>query len=202
MKMTKILKAALGYFKRLINDAIAEYRWQKAQRQAAQRVASVKSQYPDCEGAMNAVWPPASGTTTGYEVDGGVTTIRWGTDGLVPISAGSATYYICTRFSQKELVDAIKLPNGTGLTSTRVRIRDGIQWSVTVRDDTAWTAPVVGDAVTVVDAGGFISSGRLTYQATVVDNDYDTAVKQPGERVLVLERLVLIETAVGTAQAA
>jgi hypothetical protein len=198
MKMTKMLKAALGYFKRLINDAIAEYRWQKAQREAAQRVAAVKTQYPDCESAMN-VWPPTAGTTTGYDVDG-ITTIRWGTDGLLQSPKPTSGYYVVSRFAQKELIDNIKLPNGTGITSSRVRIRDGVNWSITVRDDTAMTAPVVGDSITIVDAGGMIGAVGLRYSATVVDNDYDSAIKQAGERVLVAENLILVESQTSSSQ--
>lgn len=181
-----------------IKHPVLAFRIWRAEKAASLKVAAFKAEYWAASDAVNA-WPPVDNVTTGYDVDG-VTTIRWGTDGLTPVSAGAATYYICSRFAEKELVENIKLPNGTGLTSSRVRIRDGVQWSVTVRDDTSWTAPAVGGAVTIVDAAGFISSSRLTYQATVVDNDYDTAVKQPGERVLVLERLVLIETAAGTSQ--
>lgn len=141
-------------------------------------------------------WPPTPNSTTGFEADG-VTTIRWGTEGLLqgslpPISATG--YYVVLRFNQKELSENIKLPQGSGLTSTRVRIRDGVQWAITVRDDTQMTAPICGDLLTIVDGSGMLGDVGLTYSARVVENDYETAVKQAGERVLMLENLVLIES--------
>lgn len=144
-------------------------------------------------------WPPSSGDT-GYDTDTQVTTIRWGTDGLVPSAASGSYYYVVTKFTQKERTEVIKLPQGSGLTAQRIYIKAGFQWSVTVRDESGWTPPTIGSSVYVVDAAGMVSDSRLKYNAKVVNNDYETAVKQPGERVLVLERLTLIETAAGVAQ--
>jgi hypothetical protein len=189
----------MKFITKLFTDALNYWRMERAQRQAAQRVASIKATYPGCEGAMNA-WPPTSGVTTGYEVDGGVTTIRWGTDGLLQSPKPSSGYYIVTRFNEKELVDISKLPNGSGVTSTRVRIKDGVQWSITVRDDTNMAAPKNGGSITVVDGGGFIGTVGLRYVAKVVDANYESAVKQPGERVIVAENLLLIESQTGTSQ--
>lgn len=148
-------------------------------------------------------WPPTSGVSTGFNIDTpttGVSSVRWGTEGLLQSPAAASGYYVLTRFDQKELVDVVKLPQGSGLTVGRVRIKDGVQWSLTVRDDTAMTAPKVGTSITIVDAAGSQGTLGLKYAATVVDNDYQTAVKQPGERVLVAENLVLIESQSGAAQ--
>lgn len=148
-------------------------------------------------------WPPSITRVTAEVASDAVTTVRWGTDGLVP--GANEFFYVCTRFNQNELTDVIELPQGSGLPMGRVYIRDGVQWSVTVRDDTNWTvtglsgsgsvAPVVGTYVTVADGAGMIGVVGTTYSARVVDNGYEAAVKQPGERVLVLERLTLIEAA-------
>ena len=138
-------------------------------------------------------WPPTITTSTAEVAsDSAVTTIRWGTDGLTPIVASPTEFfYVCTRFSQKELTEVIKLPQGSGLTMGRVYIKDGVHWSVTVRDDSSWTPPTVSSTVKVADGAGMIGAVGTVYDARVVDNDYETAVKQPGERVLVLERLTL-----------
>ena len=147
-------------------------------------------------------WPPTSGSTTGYTVDG-VTSIRWGSEGLLQGSTAlllpASGYYTVLRFDEKELVEVIKLPQGSGLTASRVRIRDGVHWAITVRDDSRMTAPVVGTFLSIVDAGGMIGNVGLRYSAKVVENDYNTAVKQPGERVLVAEALVLIEGSASSA---
>jgi len=140
-------------------------------------------------------WPPTIDASSANVASDAATTIRWGTDSLVP---GASTYfYVCTKFSQKELTDVIELPQGSGLPMGRVYIKDGVHWAVTVRDDSSWTPPTIGSSVTVADAAGMITAvgagTATTYSATVVDNDYEAAVKQPGERVLVLERLKLIE---------
>ena len=143
-------------------------------------------------------WPPTSGSTTGYTVDG-VTSIRWGSEGLLQSPIPASGYYTVLRFDEKELVEVIKLPQGSGLTASRVRIRDGVHWAITVRDDNRMTAPVVGTTLSIVDAAGMIGTIGLRYNAKVVENDYNTAVKQPGERVLVAEALVLIEGSASSA---
>ena len=72
-----------------------------------------------------------TGTPTGLAKQG-VTTIVWGTDGLW-------STYIVSRISQKQLIENVKLTNGTGITVTRVQLTDGVQWDITVRDDTGMT---------------------------------------------------------------
>lgn len=187
MKLFKIIK-------KLWASAVSRYRIAKAQRLAAEFVACVKAQYPGCEGAMNA-WPTtgAGSLSTGVLATG-VTTIRWGTKGL-----GQNTGWLTVlRFSQKTLTENIKLPNGDGVTSTRIQIVDGQQWDITVRDDTALVPPQVGDSITVVDAagliGGLAADAVKTYSATVVESGFDTAPKQAGERTVTVENLLLVDS--------
>ncbi len=143
-------------------------------------------------------WPPAN-PSTGFSVTG-VTTIRWGTDGVLQSPKPSSGYYVVLRFNQRPLVENIKLPNGTGPTVTRVLIKDGVEWTVTVRDDTTMTPPTVGGSVTIVDAAGLLGTVGLAYGATVIEPSYDTSPKQAGERVILCENLVLIESQTGGAQ--
>lgn len=177
-------------------------RWQvwRCEREAARRVAAVKRAYPGCEGAMNA-WPPVAGTTTGYDAEG-VTTILWGTDEFLqsprPLAGG---FFFVTRIDQRQLVDNIKLPNGSGPTVTRVLITDGDQWNVTVRDDTRMTPPLVGDAVSIIDGAGHKGTRGLVYSAIVVDANWESAMKQAGERVIVCENLTLVDSQTSAAQA-
>lgn len=134
-----------------------------------------------------------------YDIQG-ATTIRWGTSPLV-------NYLVVESVSQKRLVENIKLPNGAGLTTTRVQIDDGTQWDVTVRDDTRVTASAlnVGQLVSVYDYAGQFGgtpSGSANLPgsvygktARVIENGYNAALKTEGKRSLTLELLNLIEGA-------
>lgn len=163
-------------------------------------------------------WPTTgSGSVSSGYLSQGVTTIRWGSADLLKswtpaggsVVPSTGTVAVVTRFSQRQLVDNIKLPQGVGLTSTRVMIVDGAQWDLTVRDNTGWVASQanmsVGDTVVIVDAAGMIfGSGTdgvgQVYTATIVDNGYEAAPKQPGERTLVVENLVLVESQAAASQ--
>lgn len=148
-------------------------------------------------------WPTTgAGSQASGIITQGVTTIRWGTKELVTSIAGTpnngTTVGIVLRFHQRELADNIKLPNGDGLSITRVQVVDGVLWDVTMRDDTGLGLPRVGATVVIVDAGGLIGTVVLKYSATVSDNGYDTAPKQAGERQFSVESLKLIESQTGT----
>lgn len=155
----------------------------------------VRLQYPFCKHALN-VWPTTGAGTPGTAYSAqGVTTIRWGTKDLITTTG----WLVVTRFTQKTLVENIKLPNGDGITATRIQLMDGQQWDVTVRDDTAMVPPQIGDTVAITDAGGLIGAGTiytttLRYTATVIETGYDAAPKQPGERTITLENLLLVES--------
>ena len=171
----------------------ASYRWTKFWRSLRRDLTAQLEQ-------QQQVTTPV---VTGYTATGR-TTIRWGTDGYwqqeIPSSGANPAvggYYIVTDFDEKQLAEAIKLSNGSGPTSTRVIINDGIQWTVTVRDDTRMTPPKVNDTVYIVDAAGFRGTPGLKYITTVIDANYKAAPKQPGERVLLLESLILIESQTG-----
>lgn len=142
---------------------------------------------------MATQWPPVSGTDTGYKAEG-VTTVRWGTDNVLQSPKPSGGFYVVLRAPQKALVENIKLPNGVGITVTRIQLIDGVQFTLTVRDDTRMTPPQVGDSLSIVDMAGMIGSSGQVITATVVENDYEAALKQAGERVLLLENLILVES--------
>lgn len=153
---------------------------------------------------MANTWPVVSGAgsvSSGY-LNKGVTTLRWGTTGLLQSPKRASGFYVVTRFRQAAVVDNIKLEDGMGWTETRVQLVDGARWEVTVRDDTAMTPPVEGDTVVVTDAAGMIdpSSGdpavANVFNATVVSPSYGASPKQPGERTLVVENLVKVESQV------
>lgn len=160
-------------------------------------VNRVKRQYPRCEGAVNVnSWPSVSGVTTGFEMDG-ITTIRFGTDGLLQSPRhNNGDFFTVLRFNQKPLIENIKLPNGTGITTTRILLKDGHTFDITVRDDSEMAPPWPGDTWVITDAGGLLPNGvpGAVYSCTVVDGNYDTAVKQAGERGIQLENLTLVDS--------
>ena len=143
----------------------------------------------------------AGSLATGYLAQG-VTTIYWGTSAIVTSIAGTAnngtTVGVVLRCNEKFLVDNVKLPNGDGVTTTRVQVVDGQQWDVTIRDDTALGLPRIGATVVINDVAGHISTVGLRYSATVVDAFYDTAAKKDAERVITVERLTLVENGAGS----
>lgn len=201
--MKKLFKQIAGYFK----TWNARRRYERCVKQAGKILASSKSKfnqsYPGCEGAMmTATWPPVSGTTPGFTVKSdGKTTIQWGTDGLLssPFPSGGG-FFTVTKFSEKPILDRTKLSNGTGLTTSDIILTDGMTWEVTVRDDSGMTAPTVNSTVSVVDAAGYLGTVGNVYTARVVDPNYDTALKQAGERVLVCDNLLLIDSQTGASQ--
>lgn len=152
-------------------------------------------------------WPTTvSGTlTSGIAGQGAVTTLRWGTNEAVTLINGSTvsgigvTTAIVTRFNERAIVENIKLTNGAGVTTSRIQIQDGVQWDITIRDDTGMTGsvlPKIGNTVTLVDAAGIVAGSPGTaYAGTVVETGYDAAPKQPGERTITVEKLRLVETA-------
>lgn len=146
-------------------------------------------------------WSSYTGTTpdTGVSASG-TTTIRWGTKEVVTSLGGGAvngtSVAIVTRASQRALVENIKFLNGSGMTATRVLVADGVQWDITVRDDTGITGTIrPGQAAVIVDMAGLIGAEGTSYTAKIVDSGYDAAPKQPGERTLTIEYLTLIEGA-------
>jgi len=178
-----------------------------ARRRAAKLIASIKARYPGCEGAMNInSWPPVDGTTAGYDEVGGVTSVRWGTDGLLQTKPASG-FYIVTSFKQSVDQDLEYLPNGSGIKAGLITLTHGYKWECTVRDDTRWTShPTAGSYVNITDAGGLVaaahrSSGAAAvgsvFSARVVNPDYSAAPKQAGERVLMLEALMLVDGTAG-----
>lgn len=131
-------------------------------------------------------WPPIPNVTPGLLAQG-VTTLYWGTEELWE-------YATVLRFNQRELVDNIKLPQGVGLTATRMQIHDGVVWDISLRDDSRMTRPTAGTKVTVIDAGGLYPGGNrgAVYSGRVVESSTDVSPKNPMERTISVEKLRLI----------
>jgi hypothetical protein len=145
---------------------------------------------------------------TGVIVSGQGSYLRWGTSGTTAATGivPGTGWYAITRAAMRYKKEDLQYDNGDGVQSARVQIVHGVVWDITVRDDTRMTPPVIGTKISITDIGGLIytltvttpTAGTpgtvVTMQGYVLDSSYDTAQKQPGERVLVVERITLIET--------
>jgi hypothetical protein len=205
--------------KNIFNKLFAAYkvwlnrrRWERASKKAAQIVQQTKEAWLGCENAeMMASWPAVAGTDPGFKIGGGGRkTIMWGTNAILQSPAptdslGSGlNWFTVIRASQKPISDRTKLPNGVGVTSTDVFIIDGVQWEVVVRDDSQFesgSVVAINNLVTIVDfAGLFVkNSTPVTLEARIVDPNYEATLKAAGERTLMIENLVLIDSQTTTA---
>ena len=137
-------------------------------------------------------WPNAQ---TAYLATG-VTSIRWGTDGVLSTSAngngsgGYAGFYTVESIRANDEVDTMYIEQGTGLKATRIQLWQGRRYTITVVDDVNMTLPAPNTYVTVVD---IIGGGGTSYTCRVIDNGYNASRKVEGKRELTVEVLTLIE---------
>lgn len=149
---------------------------------------------------MSVTFPVLS---AGYSVQQDGTLVVWGTDGFLVAPAAAAGlagvgYYTVVSCEPTQKVDLDYGENGTGIECRRTILIHGKRWNLTVVDDLTMTAPAVGQTVTVVDIiAGPSTTGTASYTtkiATVIDNAYRAAQKQPGQRVLLVENLTLVDS--------
>ena len=144
--------------------------------------------------------PTPTTTSAGYSIlsSSGVTTLIWGTDGLMTSPAPGATfagtgYYIVESADQETDAEPIYIENGTGQKAARIIINHGQKWTLGVQDDTGMTPPTVGSAVTVVDGAGLITSGKTTYSGRVIASGERFSRKGAAMRNITVERLTLVD---------
>lgn len=146
-------------------------------------------------------WPPSSG----YIKSGVIpVSVSWGTYGLLaPGSGPNISNAIVKSIRSSRIMEEIKVENGTGLTSDQVLLYQGDQVEITVVDDRSLTFPDVDGVVTLfnpIRAGNAPGSDgnpiSTTQNFRVLNNDYNSARKQEGERVLLCKSYVLIDQSV------
>jgi hypothetical protein len=132
-------------------------------------------------------WPPSPSSTTFTERVGTLpTTVAWGTDGIM---SGA----IVISFRSSQMAEEVKIENGSGLTATLIGLLDGETCEITCVDDRAITWPQFFDTVELFDpnnAGGGTIGAPINFQ--VISGDYNTARKQPGERVILAKKYTLV----------
>jgi hypothetical protein len=144
--------------------------------------------------------------SAGAELDG-LTTLVWGTAGALqsPVPGASYAgegYYVVESIDEAEDAEQEYGTNGTGIKSWRMTLKHGRKWNITVTDDINMTPPTVNGTVQVLDylggtpgsGGGGVGNKTVVYTAKILSNDYRTARKQAGQRVLQVENLTLIDT--------
>ena len=133
-------------------------------------------------------WPPTPFSTAGSKAYlSGSPTIRWGTDGINPQGLATAIVVSC---SPSDEVETLYVENGTGLKVVRVMLWQGRKVNITIVDDSTITAPFPGASISLFDP---MHGNNAALVFTVLDNSYNAARKEPGQRVIVAEYLTMIE---------
>ncbi len=133
-------------------------------------------------------WPPTENTANTYYRRGTtITTLAWGTDTIYAA-------VIVKSIKSSEMVEEIKIENGTGLTAVLVGLKDGTQVEITVEDDRAVTFPDFMTTVTLLDPRPASAGGTSTL-FQVISNDFSGARKQNGERTILAKKYTLISPA-------
>jgi hypothetical protein len=112
--------------------------------------------------------------------------------GIYPINNPNSTdgMYIVKSLRSMDVYETIYIENGTGLRATRIGLVQGREMELTVVDDTSLLPPTYNTQIHLTDP----SSNTLMI-FSVIDNSYNTARKQEGERVMRVVFDTLIEGA-------
>jgi hypothetical protein len=127
------------------------------------------------------------GYSTTYAT-GAASYFRWGTYGAV---VGWENYTILS-INQRQKKDTLHFENGDGVQNGRMQLFHGTTWEIRVRDDTRLSKPTAATYMTITDLAGHLGNIAATYSAYVLDSDYEIAPKEPGVRVITVEKLTLI----------
>ena len=111
-------------------------------------------------------------------------TLAWGTDGIY-------TSVIVKSIRASQMIEEIKIENGSGLTVTQILINDGDEVEITVEDDRSITWPMPGSPVTLINPQPNGTSGTSEL-FQVISNNFSGARKQNGERTIHVKRYTLI----------
>lgn len=110
--------------------------------------------------------------------------LAWGTEGIY-----SGVIVKTIRASQ--MIEEVKIEQGSGLTATQVLIYDGDEIEITVVDDRAITFPQAGSTVTLINPQPN-GAGGTSELFMVVNNNFSTARKTEGERTILAKKYLLI----------
>lgn len=131
-------------------------------------------------------WPPSySAAFQGR----GLTTVKWGTEGIFTGNPNSLDgSYIVKSLRSTDIFETIYIEQGSGLRATRIGLIQGREMEMTVVDDSSLVPPSYNDQLSLIDT---LSGTVMTF--SLIDNNYNAARKQEGERVLRVVFDTLIE---------
>ena len=130
-------------------------------------------------------WPITFNLTNGVGKAGTLPSlIAWGTDGML-------TSTIVKSVRATQMIEEIKIEQGSGLTATQILLYDGDEIEITCVDDRSITWPLSGGTITLINPQPNGTSGTSeVYQ--VLNNNYAIARKAEGERTILAKRYLLI----------
>ncbi len=133
-------------------------------------------------------WPPTPSSGYSERAASGyaTTSLVWGTDGLYGNTVAKTAIVKSVRASQ--MIEEIKIENGTGLTAIQILLNDGQDLEFTVVDDALNVWPTSGSIVTFYT--GLTGNTATTFQ--VINSNCNNSRKQEGERVISAKRYTLI----------
>ncbi len=89
-----------------------------------------------------------------------------------------------------QMIEEIKIENGTGLTAVQIILDDGYEVEMTVVDDSNVAFPQAGELITISNG-----TSKTDLEMTVVNNNCSNSRKQDGERTLSCKKYTLITPA-------
>jgi len=131
----------------------------------------------------------------------GVTTLIWGTDGMMisPTPGGTFAgtgYYIVESIDQETDAETIYIENGSGQKAARIQIINGMKWTLSVQDDTGMTPPTVGSTAVILDGARLISNtagGATVTNCRVIASGEKFTRKGVAVRNISVEKLALVD---------
>ena len=110
--------------------------------------------------------------------------LAWGTEVMW-------TAVIVKTVRASQMIEEVRIEQGSGLTATDVLIYDGDEMEMTVVDDRAISWPLAGGTVTLINPQP-TGTGGTSELFQVINNNYTTARKVEGERTVLAKKYLLI----------
>lgn len=110
--------------------------------------------------------------------------LAWGTEGIY-------TGVIVKNVRASQMIEEVKIEQGSGLTITDILIYDGDEMELTVVDDRAVSWPLAGGTVTLINPQPNGNNGTSEL-FQVINNNYSIARKVEGERTMLVKKYLLI----------
>jgi hypothetical protein len=130
-------------------------------------------------------WPISFAISAGVGKAGQEPTLlAWGTEVMW-------TSVIVKTVRASQMIEEVRIEQGSGLTATDVLIYDGDEMEMTCVDDRSITWPLAGGTVTLINPQPN-GTGGTSELFQVINNNYTTARKVEGERTVLAKKYLLI----------